>query len=376
MAFFDQIPGFEAIGDSAWRILGLFAIILISVFAGRMVRLLLQRYINKIGNGRRFALKVTLKALSEGMVFLLTALSISMAIIFLGLKGRTAEISETAVAILLTAGVGYFLFHLVEIPSELLSRMSRDKETRLDNMLAPLTRKSLRIAVIILVTVQIAQILSGKPLTSIVAGLGIGGLAVALAAQDTLKNFFGSLVLFVDKPFEIGDRILIDGHDGPVEEIGLRSTKIRTLDGDLVTIPNGELANKTIQNIGKRPNIKRVMNITIAYDTPPEKIDRAVEIVKTLLENHEGMKEDLPARVFFNAFNPDSLNILAIYWYHPPNDYWKYMVFSENLNKELFRKFNEEEIQFAFPTQTLFLAGDTTRPVKIDLNPLQTDRKS
>lgn len=144
-------------------------------------------------------------------------------------------------------------------------------------------------------------------------------MAIALAAQDTVKNFFGSVVLFVDKPFEIGDRISVDGHDEPVEEVGLRSTKIRTLDGHLVTVPNGTLANQTIQNIGKCPYIRRIANLTITYDTPPEKIDRALEIVKETLDNHKGMHEDLPPRIYFNDLNSDSLNLMVIYWYHPPN---------------------------------------------------------
>ena len=120
----------------------------------------------------------------------------------------------------------------------------------------------------------------------------------------------------------------MDGHDGPVEAVGLRSTKIRTLEGHLVTVPNGELANKTIQNIGKRPYIRRIVDLTITYDTPPEKIDRALEIVKELLDNHEGMDEERPPRVFFNEFNSASLNLRGIYWYHPPN-FWEFMAFSE-----------------------------------------------
>ena len=106
--------------------------------------------------------------------------------------------------------------------------------------------------------------------------------------------------------------------------------------------------------------------MTITYDTPPEKIDRALEIVKQLLENHEGMHQDFPPRVFFNDFNDASLNIMIIYWYHPPN-YWDYMAFTERFNKAVFRRFNEEGIDFAFPTQTIYLAGDTTRPLTIGI---------
>ena len=177
-------------------------------------------------------------------------------------------------------------------------------------------------------------------------------------AQDTIKNFFAApWLVFTDRPFAIGDRVVVDGHDGVVQEVGFRSTRIRTLEGNLVTLPNGELANKTILNIGQRPHIHRLMNVTIPYDTPPKKVRRAVEILRDVLANHEGMEKDFPPRVFFNDFNSASLNLLVIYWYHLP-DYWAYMAFSEKVNMEILRRFNDEGIEFAFPTQTLYLAGD------------------
>ena len=234
----------------------------------------------------------------------------------------------------------------------------------MDDMLAPMVRKSLRVTIVVLTLLQIATTLSDKPLTSVLAGLGVGSLAIALASQETLKNFFGSLVIFADKPFELGDRIVVGEFDGPVESVGFRSTRIRTLDGHVITIPNGELANKMIKNISRRPYIKRVANITITYDTPPEKVQRALDIIREILNNHEGMNPDFPPRIYFNEFNDASLNILVIYWYTPP-DYWKAMEFGENFNMELLRRFNAEGIEFAFPTQTLYLAGDPKRPLKV-----------
>jgi len=213
----------------------------------------------------------------------------------------------------------------------------------------------------------VAQVVSDKPVSSILAGLGIGGLAFALAAQDSLKHLFGSVVIFADRPFEVGDRLVVDGHDGPVEEVGFRSTRLRTLDGHLVTIPNGELVNKSIKNISKRPYIRRLCNFTITYDTPPDKVERAVAIIKELLDNHEGMHPDFPPRVYFNDFNSASLNLFVIYWYHPPA-YWDFLAFGERFNLAVFRRFGEEGIDFAFPTQTLYLAGDEKRPLNIGLN--------
>jgi len=360
----EQLFQYQIMGNSVWRLLALFAIILLSLLLGKFAKSMLAGIGRKVEARDRPVMAIALQAISRGVVFLMAAAGIAVGLPILQLSGWVAEVSDTVSAILLSVGIGYFLYWLMDIPSIWLSRVAGKSETKLDDMLAPIVSKSLRVTVVILVLVQIAQILSDKPITSIIAGLGIGGLALALAAQDTVKNFFGSIVLFVDKPFEMGDRIVVDAEDGPVEAVGLRSTKIRTFDGHLVTIPNGALANKMIRNIGKRPYIRRVANITITYDTPPEKVERAEEIIKEILDNHEGMNPDFPPRVYFNEFNADSLNILVIYWYHPP-DYWAYMDFTERFNKEVFRCFNEEGIEFAFPTQTVYLAGDKTRPITI-----------
>ncbi|MBW1944670.1 MAG: mechanosensitive ion channel, partial [Deltaproteobacteria bacterium] len=263
MDFLSAIAEIEIVGNRLWRVLALFGIILAAFIIGRIARFFLQKSAAGFDRRGQKIAATTLTATAHGVVFFLAAAGISLGLTFLGLKAKVAEVANTSGAILLAVGVGYLLYWLVEVPTAWLTRMARRTETKLDDMLVPVIRKSLRVTVVLLVLVQIAQILSDKPITSIIAGLGIGGLAFALAAQDSIKNIFGSIVLFVDKPFEVGDRIVVDGHDGPVEEVGLRSTRIRTLDGHLITVPNGQLANKTIQNIGKRPFIKRTANITI-----------------------------------------------------------------------------------------------------------------
>ena len=366
MDWMKTLTEIKIVDNELWRVLALFGIILLSLILGRIIKFILINYGATLEKRERFVAATTLSSIAKGSIFLIAALGITFGISFLHVKEKAGEILTTLTSILTTIGIGYMIYWLIDVPSSWLSNLAEKSESKLDNMLVPLVRKGLRISLVVLIIVQILQILSDKPITSIIAGLGIGGLAVALAAQDTLKNIFGSVILFVDKPFELGDRVVVDSHDGPVEEVGLRSTKIRTLEGHLVTVPNGELANKTIQNIGKRHYIRRVANITITYDTPPEMIDRALEILKELLENHEGMNPDFPPRVFFNEFNADSLNIMVIYWYHPP-DYWSYMTFCERFNKEVFRRFNEEGIDFAFPTQTIYLAGDSNRPLSVGI---------
>ncbi|MEO0794390.1 MAG: mechanosensitive ion channel family protein [Verrucomicrobiota bacterium] len=208
----------------------------------------------------------------------------------------------------------------------------------------------------------------GLSLVPLIAGVSVSGLAIALAAKPTIGNIIGGILIFADKPFKIGERVVVNGHDGVIEDIGLRSTRIRTLDGHLVTVPNEEIANNLIENIARRPYIKRTLNVTLTYDTHPDKIARAMQIIQGLLSTAEdGGKnpeelgrptndrvnmEDFPPRIYFNDLNADSLNILVIYWFAPP-DYFDYLVHCTWFNSELLRRFSDEGIEFAFPTQTI-----------------------
>ena len=275
--------------------------------------------------------------------------------------GLVQTIVFSALEVLLTISVALFAYYLVEVPSAWLHSKTKETESKFDDMLVPIVRKSLRVTVFLFAFVSIAQSLSDKPVSTLLAGLGLGGLAFALAAQDTIKNLFGSLVIFTDKPFGLGDRINYDGHDGVIEEVGLRSTRLRRLDGHQVTIPNGELANKSIHNIAKRPFIRRIFTLGVTYDTTPEKVSRAKEILENILENHEGMdpKGEMLPKVYFSDFSASSLDFKCMYWYHPAA-YWDYMNFSEWVNLEILRRFNEEGIEFAFPTQTIHVAKESS----------------
>jgi MscS family membrane protein len=215
----------------------------------------------------------------------------------------------------------------------------------------------------------------GLKVSTLLAGLGVGGLAVALAAQDTLKNLLGSVMILLDKPYKVGQRIVVKGHDGVVEEIGLRSTRVRLLTGHLTTIPNDEMARIDIENIGQRPHIRRLTNMGITYDTQPEKIQKAVDIILKILDDHEGMDPEFPPRAYFNEFNSYSLNILVIYWYHPA-DYWDYLEFTQSVNLEIAREFHKEGIKFAFPTSTTYLSQDESQPLYLNLGgQLSVDQK-
>ena len=205
----------------------------------------------------------------------------------------------------------------------------------------------------------------GVPLTTLLASAGVGGLAVALAAQDTLRNLFGSMMILLDKPYRAGERIIVGDYDGVVDEIGLRSTKLRLLTGHVAAIPNEEMARSRIENVGRRPHIRRIADLRIPLDTPRAKIEKAVEVIRAALASHEGMDPDFPPRVYFNEFNPDSFNIRIIYWYQPPN-YWDFLAFSERLNLEVFRAFEDQGIRFSLPLRITYTTTNSEpRPLEL-----------
>ncbi len=353
----DEITGMTIAGMALWRVAAFFVIVLAAMAIGKIMRMAFER-LGKKAEAREFPIREALyHALSRAMEF-----GLKFAGTLLVVSETIAEVTDTATSCFIVVAIAYALWEAMEIIDVWIKGRSERTATKMDDMLAPLVRKSLRVTIVVFTFLQLGTILSDKPLTSILAGLGVGGLAVALAAQDTIKHFFGSLLILGDKPFELGDRVQVDGVDGPVEEVGFRSTRIRTLEGNLVSIPNGDLANKIITNVGRRKSIRRIMNLGVTYDTPPEKLEVALSIVKEALEDHEGLDPEMPPRVFFNDFNDSSLNIFAIYWYHPP-DWWAYCEMSQKLNFQILRRFNEEGIEFAFPSRSLYLAGDKNRPI-------------
>jgi MscS family membrane protein len=273
-------------------------------------------------------------------------------------------VAQKAVSVVGTVAVFWFFYNIVRLLDERLARWAATTDSTIDDILAPLVGKTLRVFIVIIGALIVLKNLTGLEIGPLLASLGIGGLAVALAAKDSIANFFGTLTILFDKPFQVGERIVIDNYDGVVESVGFRSSRIRTLTGHMVTIPNEKLINSVVENIGKRPHIRWLANIGITYDTPPEKVARAVAVLEEILAGHEGLDPEFPPRVFFNGFNDWSLNIMVVLWYHPA-DYWNYAAFLQRTCLEILRRFRQEGIDFAFPSQTVYAANDDKRQLKL-----------
>jgi MscS family membrane protein len=353
--FFSIVDG-KFLGNALWQWLALLGLLLIGFIIGRIIAFALRRQADRfVRSGRLQVLGLLLRCMAGPEKLLVLAGAFYAASAFMtfdpdsGLEGFWLSICHT-VAVL---SAGWLIYRLVDIVEFFLLRWTSRTETQLDDQLVPMIRKTLRVFVVIVAALFIAQNVFQWNIGALVAGLGIGGLAFALAAKDTLANFFGSITIFADRPFQLGDRVRIRGHDGEVEEVGFRSTRVRTLTGHLVTVPNSIVANETIENVSARPYLKRSLSVTVTYDTPPARLRRAVEILREMLDARgENMLPGKTPRVHFANFNPDSLGIDVTYWYVPV-DWEAFLAFNHGLNMEILERFNAEGIEFAFPTRTL-----------------------
>ncbi|MBU0509981.1 mechanosensitive ion channel family protein [bacterium] len=234
-----------------------------------------------------------------------------------------------------------------------VTRRAHEKAVASDSPLAdfvPLLRKTIQVFLVIIGCLLIVQEL-GYSVGSLIAGLGIGGLAVGLAARDTLANFFGSIVIFVDRPFTRGDWIVVGDQEGIVEDIGVRVTRIRTFANSLITIPNAQLTTTAITNWSRM--VKRRINLTIGvtYSTSPETIEAAIRRVEQIILDDDRIHSDF-FFVKFVDFAAYSLNI-QVYCFTVTTAWIEHLTARQELLLKIMRAFREMGIEFAFPTQTI-----------------------
>lgn len=263
--------------------------------------------------------------------------------------------------LLLAASLTYMVLRLVDLGATYWRRYPGIKADKTFNdLLIPLISKSVK-AFIIIMAVLVTLDNIGFNIRTLLAGVSISGLALGLAAQDTVGNLFGAAAVFMDKPFRIGDRVQLDGIDGTVEEIGLRSTRVRNLDGFLVTVPNKTMGNAIITNVTRRPHLKTVLNIGVTYDTPAQKVAEAVQIIKDIYGKHP-MTGDLT--VGFNNFADSSLNIMVVHLWKEL-DFKVHLAGMQEMHLEVKRRFDEAGIAFAFPSRTVYLRQDNDWRVQV-----------
>jgi len=261
-----------------------------------------------------------------------------------------------AYKVLTVINITWFVARLANaLLEEYLAPKAADKNTLkyLDNHLMSILRRAV-LAVIWSFGVVMALNNVGVDVGTLIAGLSIGGLAFALAAQDTIKNIYGGFTIFTDRPFRIGDRIKVDSFDGFVEEIGIRSTRIRTLEKRLVTIPNYRLVEASVENISEEPMRRVLMKLGLTYNTTPEKMNEAMSILRDIPNRINNVFEK-DIVVAFTDFTDFSLVITFVYFIRRDADV---METPSQVNTEILRAFNAAGLQFAYPTQTVYIEKD------------------
>ena len=291
---------------------------------------------------------VLIDKLEKPLTYLVLILGYWISIHYLVFKEEVELVLENAAYFLLVIDVTAILSRIVDaLITEIIMPISEKSDSSFDNQLIPVIQKGVR-SIIWILGIIIGLDNIGFDITAMIAGLGIGGLALALAAQDSVKNIFAGIMIFLDKPFRIKDRIQVDGFDGIVEEVGLRSTRLRTLEGRIVTIPNSRFTDNSVTNVTSQPTLKVKLNLGLIYDTDEVQMQKAIDILEDIVKNQEAITDDYAAG--FNGFGDFSLNILFIY-YVKADSHW--LDTQTLVNKEILRRFNKEGLEFAFPTQTI-----------------------
>jgi len=251
----------------------------------------------------------------------------------------------------LTIGT-WFLWRLIDGLSVYFGARAAQTESALDDQLVPFISKTLKIFIVITAVLVIAQNM-GYSISGLIASLGIGGIAVAMAARDTIANVFGSVMILIDRPFTIGDWIKAGDSEGVVEEIGFRSTRIRTFEQTLVNVPNSLLANMVIDNIDARSKRRIKMRIGLTYSTTTEQMQQAIEGIEAILVAHPGVDQQFKL-VKFDEFADSSLSIF-LYYFSASKNWSDYLQVRQEVNMQIMQLLESMQLDFAFPSRSIYM---------------------
>lgn len=359
----------EVLGISVWQLFGVLVIVLLALVLQRITTFVISTYLRRVAG--RLALKWVDKAISR---IARPIGGLAMAGVFvagvpwLQFTARSSHIMRLAAGALASFSVAWLFYRLIDVLADWLELRAGRTDSRLDDQLVPLVRKTLKVFTAIVGALFILQNLD-VDVGSLLAGLGLGGLAFALAARDTVANVFGSLVVFIDRPFQIGDWVMIGGVEGTVEEVGFRTTRIRTFYNSLVTVPNAKMTDTSIDNYGARKYRRYVANVRLPYETPPEKVAAFCEGIRAIIQRLPGMRRDY-AIVEVTELTDSGPNVM-VYCFMISPDWGAELRTRTELNLEMLKLAAELGVSYATPTRTLHierqaLPTELPRPPELD----------
>ena len=354
----------EVFGIEAWQYLAAFLCVLLAFVLKKVSDFVFERTIIPAARKTRFKFdQLFAEALYKplGVVFLVLGLFGAVAMLNIAAQSEgVRRFVVQALKVALAVDFLWFVFRGVDILAVYLQQMASRTESKLDDQLVPVIKKSLKFFVGVLVLVAMLQNM-GYNVGSLLAGLGIGGLAVALAAKDTLANFFGGLVIFTDHPFRVGDWVRVGDVEGTVEQIGFRSTRIRTFPKTLVTIPNAKVVDDVVDNKTAMP-VRRVrVSVGVTYETTADQMEALLEDLKAILRGDDGVDQEFIV-VRFEEFGASSLNVRFQY-FTKPVVYDEHLAVVERINLAVMRAIEARGLSIAFPTHTVYFEGDVAKAI-------------
>lgn len=350
-----KIGNQEYLGLHLWQLVGLFIMVLLvflshwifTLVVDKLMLYLFKRYgYGKVGED--YILPVA-RVISFYLIVVLLSLFIRVLQLPIEIWSWILIALRTLKPFLITI----IFYKLADVVGAYFSKLATKTESTLDDQLVPLMRKTLKAFVIIVGTLFILRDGLNLDIIPFLTGLSIGGVAIALAAQDTIKNFFGSVMIFIDKPFQVGDWITSGDIDGTVEEVGFRSTRIRTFRNSLMYVPNGKIADAVLDNHGLRQYRRFYTTLTVTYDTPPALIDEFVKGLREIVLAHPDTRKD-GFHVYFNNLSSFSQDVMFYIFFEVPN--WREELRCRHeILIQIVKLANTLGVRFAFPTQTLHM---------------------
>ena len=291
-------------------------------------------------------------SLEAPVKFAIILLGIWIAIHRLVYPDSFVKVVDNAYSILIVLDITWFFGRLF---SSLLQVYWGKQSNGQANKMMPIIKRTI-LVIVWLIGIVMALSNVGVNISALLGTLGIGGIAFALAAQDTVKNVFGTFTILTDKPFSIGDTIRVDSYEGTVVDVGVRSTKIMNYDKRIITFPNYKITDTSIVNISSEPMRRVVLNLGLTYDTTSEKMKEALELLKSIpkrVENVSSNPSDIVA--VFTEYSDSALVIMYIYFIEKQGDI---LGVTSNMNMEILAAFNKAGLNLAFPTRTVYIQKD------------------
>lgn len=350
----NQIPSelkYKILTLEGWQWIAILLTIVVGMLVDKVVSLFLKGVMSSRIRGSK---SVGYQGLSSDMLRPLGLLG--MALIWwvginqLGLSERALVVLLVAVKFLASLSAVWGAFRLADLLDAFLKNKASKTESKLDDQLAPLVTRSLKVFIFVIGLIFIANSLN-LDVRGLLAGLGLGGLAFALAAKDLIQNLFGSITVLFDRPFYVGDWIVVGDVEGSVEEIGFRTTRIRTFYNSVITLPNSHLITASVDNMGSRRYRRYTTKLGLTYDTSPAKIEAFCEGVRELVRLHPYMRKDY-YHVYFSGYGDSALEVmLYVFWETP--DWGTELREKHRFLLDILRLAGELGVEFAYPTQTI-----------------------